>query len=311
MEMLQAAGTDAASVRAKLERREPLWLDIDSSDPAQHALLAQVFHFHPLTIEDTLNRHTRVKVEAYDGYLLVVLRAMALSDRVHEGWRALDVSKICLFLGPGYLVSVHAGPSTIIERAAARSTADDPGLVAHAISDVAIDDYFPILDRVDAYVDELAEVHLQAMDSHRFRDALRIRRLAFTAHRSLVPQQPIFETLAQRDSDLLSREAQLYFRDVYDHVTRIIESLDSYRDFIAMMTESNIAQITTRLEYASTLFAAIATLTIPFIIISGLFGMNFSRIPLSANPYGFWIVVGVQVAVSTMLLVALRRRHLL
>lgn len=311
MKMLTAAGMDAARVRAALERREPLWLDIDSSDPQQHGLLAEVFRFHPLTIEDTLNRHTRVKVEDYDGYLFIVLRAMALNDRPRPGRHALDVSKICLFLGDGYLVSVHAGPSHIIERAAARDAVDDPALAAHAISDIAIDDYFPILDRVDDYVDDLTRENLQQLDSRSFRDSLRMRQLAFTAHRSLLPQQAIFETLAHRRSTLLTKDAQLYFRDVYDHVTRIIESLDAYREMIAMMNGSAVSLLSTRLNYSAAVFEAIATVTIPFIVISGLFSMNFTRVPFASNPYGFWIVLGVQVTVSAVLLALLRRRHLL
>lgn len=310
MQMLAASSADPARIREALDRREPFWLDIDSTDPKQHELLAGVFHLHPLAIEDTLNRRTRVKLEEYEGYLFIVLRAMALNDHASRR-QPLDVSKICLFLGRDFLVSVHAGPSGIIERAAARAAGDGPAFAAHAISDVAIDDYFPILDRIDDYVDELTQTTSRQPTPRNFREALRVRQLAFAAHRSLLPQQPIFASLAGGRHDLLGREAPLYFRDVYDHVTRIIESLDAYREVITMMTESDVWQITTRLDYASTVFAAIATATIPFLIISGLFGMNFARIPLSTNPYGFWIVVGLQAAVSGLLLIALRRRHLL
>jgi magnesium transporter len=311
MERLRAQAMSVEAVRALLDRREPFWLDIDSTDPGQHALLGKVFGFHPLTIEDTLNRHTRVKVEEYDGYLFIVIRAMTLSAGALPTAHSLDVSKMCLYATSRYVVSVHAGNSAVVERAAARANGDDPGLAAHAICDIAIDDYFPILDRIDDYVDVSSDTEWRNLRSRDFREALRTQQLDFITHRSLIPQQPIFAELANRHADVLTREAQLHFRDVYDHVTRIIESLDSYRELIGMMSDSTISQISTRLDYATTIFEAIATVTIPFVVISGLFSMNVVRIPFSTNPYGFWIVLTLQAAISIVLLVLLRRRHLL
>jgi len=316
MERLDARATTPDRVRALLESGERFWLDIDSEDPRQHALLADVFHFHALAIEDTLNRRTRVKVEGYDGYLFIVLRAMQFDDEAPPDSRRLDVSKICLFLGATYLVSVHAKSSPIIEAAVARckdeSTVQvDPARVAHLISDVTIDAYFPILDRVDQFVEQLEHTNLADVDSATFREVMRVRRLAFGAHRSLRPQQAIFDELAHGSNPLVSRDARLYFRDVYDHAERISESLDAYRELIGTTTDSYIAQLSTRLDYATTIFAAIATVALPFLIVSSLFGMNFRQMPLVDNPNGFWIIVGIQAAISVALLVLLRRRRLL
>lgn len=316
MQRLDARAVSAEQLRALRERGERFWLDIDSEDHGQHDFLAHVFGFHALAIEDTLNRRTRVKVEEYDGYLFIVLRAMHIDHEAPPESRALDVSKMCLFLGPTYLVSVHAGPSSIIDEAARRlqrkaPSGDDPGMVAHAISDVTIDAYFPILDRVDEFVDRLEHTNLADVDRATFREIMRVRRLAFAAHRSLRPQQAIFDALAHEPRALLSRDAQLYFRDVFDHAERIAESLDAYREIMGTTTDSYVAQLSTRLDYATTIFAAIATVAMPFVIVSGLFSMNVARAPLSNNPNGFWILLGVQVAVSLALLVTLRWRRLL
>jgi magnesium transporter len=230
MEMLPAAQSDAKRLQALLEAGTSLWLDVDSSDPAQHSLLAGLFHFHPLTLEDTLNPHTRVKVEDYDGYLFIVIRVMKLRvprDGAPPSDPPLDISKICLYVGSTYIVSVHAGRSEIIEDAAARAIPDDPGRAAHAIADIAIDQYFPILDHVDGYIDDLAHTDSRRMRPSDFRETQRMRQLAFRVHRSLIPQQPILAELAHAHTDMLSHDARLYFRDVYDHVTRIIESLDA------------------------------------------------------------------------------------
>jgi len=293
------------------ELGEPFWLDVDSSDSRQHALLADVFAFHPLAIEDTLNRRTRVKVEDYDGYIFVVLRAMQIGDGDTLDTHALDISKLCIFLAANYVVSVHADASSIIDKASSRVSGNDPGRVAHAISDVVIDEYFPILDRVDNFVDRLERSNLSDIDRSSFRDILQVRRLAFATRRSLRPQQAIFDALAHHPPALLSRDAQLYFRDVYDHAERIAESLEAYHELMGTTTDAYIAQLSTRLDYATTVFSAIATLTIPVLVISSLFGMNFADIPFARSPHGFWIAVGLQIIISVAVFVVLRRRRLI
>lgn len=178
-----------------------LWLDVDSTDREQHALLSDVFRFHPLAIEDTLNPRTRVKIEEYDGYVFIVLRAMRFdSDRVRFP-RELGVKKMCLFLGPNYLVSVHSGEFATVDRVRARLDRNelpkiDPAWIAYAITDDLVDGYFPILDWVDGFVDRLEQSNLGDLDRSTFDDMLRVRRLAFAAHRSLAPQREMFETLA-------------------------------------------------------------------------------------------------------------------
>jgi len=319
LQIVEAGGIESGQVRSLLsDATQPFWLDIDSADAKQHAMLADVFGFHPLAIEDTLNPHTRVKVEEYEGYLFIVLRAMRFDPEGPLDSRELEVKKLCLFLGRNYLVSVHAGLSSSLTDAKARLRAngnspmqDDPARVAHAISDAVIDAYFPVLDRVDEFVDRLERSPLSDLDRATFDEILRVRRLAFAAHRSLSPQRKIMDVLAHRPHGLISHDARLYFRDVYDHASRITDSLDAYRELIANTTDSYVAQLSMRLNYATSIFSAVATVAIPFLVVSGLYGMNFAWLPFASNPHAFWIAVGIQAAISAGLLAVFRWRHLL
>lgn len=114
-ERLLATGEVAAALRPG---NAPLWVDIDSNDPAQHAVLESVFAFHPLAIEDTLDPRTRVKIEEYDGYLFMVLRAMRFDPGTPLAGARPEAKRLCLFLGRNYVVSVHAGPSASVDQAA-------------------------------------------------------------------------------------------------------------------------------------------------------------------------------------------------
>ncbi len=299
-------------------KADPFWLDIDSAVPEQHGLLADVFGFHSLAIEDTLNPRTRVKLEEYDGYLFVVLRAMRFDPEKPFDGRELGVKKLCLFIGPNYLVSVHAGVSSSVNLAMAQFEREPelieqggPARLAHLVCDAVVDEYFPILDRVDAGVDRLEHGDMDQLDHRTFDEILKIRRLAFAARRSILPQRTIFDALAHRSTALISGDARLYFRDVFDHAQRIIDSLDAYRELIANTTDSYLARSSMRMDYATKVFSAIATLVLPFFVISEFYGMNVRGLPLSSAPGAFWIIVAVEVAISGLLLLILRKRRLL
>lgn len=299
---------------AMLARGETFWVDIDSRDPLRHAMLAGVFHFHPLAIEDTLNVHTRVKAEEYDGYLFVVLRSMRLNPEVPE---SAGVGKLCLFIGERFLVSVHAGASPNLARAGSAAGEDPellrqggPGRVAHLICDSVIDGYFPILNRVDEFVERLDRNDI-VRDAAGFDELLRVRRLAFAASRSIRPQRDIFNVLAHRPSRFLTPGTQLFFRDVFDHVQRITDSLDAYRELISETTEARMARSSMRFDYATTLFSAIATIAIPFLLVSEFYGMNVRGLPLADRAGGVWIILALEALASVVLFAILRRRALL
>lgn len=319
MECLDARGLSVERVRDLLaDQTRTFWIDIDSNDSAQHALLAEAFHFHPLAIEDTLDLRSRVKIDDYGSYLFLVLRLMRFDSPQALDPNRLGIAKLCLFLGVNYLVSVHAGSSEIVSRTAAKLQRGQgtvlegsPAGIAHSLSDAIVDGYFPILDEVDDFVDTLEGADLLQVDQRTFEQVLQVRRAAFAAHRSLKPHRDIFDVLAHRESPFVPSDVRLYFRDVYDHALRITDSLEAYRELIGSTTDSYLAQISTRLNFASRSFSAVATIAIPFIIISGLYGMNFPWLPLTRTPGGFWIVLAFQVAISLALFATLRARQMI
>ncbi|HEX7979844.1 MAG TPA: CorA family divalent cation transporter, partial [Gemmatimonadaceae bacterium] len=117
--------------------------------------------------------------------------------------------------------------------------------------------------------------------------------------------------LTNRPSRFLPPDAQLYFRDVYDHMLRITDALDSYRDLLSSTLDSYLTQVSNRLGAVSKGLAVVGALSIPFVVVAGVYGMNFERIPLSHHPYGFEIMVGVQVLLGIVLLFAMRRRGMI
>lgn len=295
------------------ESQGTLWVDIDSSSRPQLALLEKVFKFHPLAIEDVLNPVSRPKVEPYGDYLFITLRVVTFMDATDDPYD-LETTNLYFFLGPSYVVTVHAGLSAVVDQVAeiALRTPDIVGRgaarLAHQIMDTAIDAYFPILDHIDDFLDSLEERVFGSFDEASLRDIFAVKRMILSLRRFLSPQREIFNVLSNRPSPLLPGEVQLYYRDVYDHMLRINDSLDTYRDLLSSTMESYLSQVSNRLNLVTKSLAVVATLSVPFVVVSGMWGMNFSRVPLSDHPYGFEIMLVLQLALGGSLVWLLKAR---
>jgi magnesium transporter len=295
------------------EGRGPLWVDIDTSVRAQLALLEKVFGFHHLSIEDVMNPNSRAKVEPYDSYLFVVLRAVHLDDQTEDPYD-LETVNLHFFICQNVLVTAHSGPSPHVDAVAElviRSSdllGRGPGRLAHQIMDAAVDSFFPVLDRIDEFIDSLEERVFQQFKEEALRDIFGVKRLVLSLRRYLAPEREIFNVLTNRPSPYLTPDVQIYFRDIYDHILRINDGLDTYRDLLSSTMESYLSQVSNRLGLITKGLSVVATLSVPFVVVSGMWGMNFAKVPLADHPYGFLIMLVLQLALGGGLLWLLQRR---
>ncbi len=290
-----------------------LWVDVDTTSRQHVAVLEKVFNFHPLAIEDVLNPNSRPKVEQYDGYLFVTLRVVRFCDDTNDPYD-LETANLYLFIGPNYLVTAHAGASPNVDAVvdlAARTpdlVARGPARLAHMIMDSAIDAYFPILERIDEFIDSLEERVFATFDEEALRDIFSVKRMVLSLRRYLSPQREIFNVLTNRPTALLSPDVQLYYRDIYDHMLRINDSLDTYRDLLSSTMESYLSQVSNKLNLVTKGLTVVATLSVPFVVVSGMWGMNFTRVPLAEHRWGFEIMLFAQLALGVGLVTVLKWR---
>jgi magnesium transporter len=313
---------DVGTVRRDLEPAEfsailtagtgLLWVDIDLASPAQHELLTRVFKFHPLSIEDTLSAEGRVKFEEFPGYALAVVRGVRFVAETEDLYD-IETFNLWSFIGKNYVVTVHGLHAPGVEVAADRVSrsgellARGPGRLLHHILDATVDAYFPIVDQLDEFVDGLEERVFVHFDQAALRDIFAVKRLVLTLRRHLSPMREVFNTLQSRPCAHIAPEAQLYFRDVYDHVIRLNESLDTYRDLLSSTLDSYLTQISNRMGQVTKGLTVVATLSVPFVVVSGMWGMNLSDIPLADWPHGFWVMLAVQLGLGGGLVWMLRR----
>jgi magnesium transporter len=302
-----------ARLREVLQSGEgELWVDIDSTNMHQHALLEKVFGFHPLSVEDTLSPGTRVKLEEYDRYIFVVMAGIRFDQQTADPFD-LETFNIYFFLGKNFLVTVHAvtSPSCNAVRDRLLRNPDLLGrgveMTMHNIIDQAVDAYFPLVEQLNALVDGLEERLFQHFDESLIHEIFKAKRAAFGARRHVGPLREVLNTLTNRPCGYIKHETQLYYRDVYDHTIRIMESVDTTRDLLAGVLETYLSQTSNRMNKVMKQLSIVATVALPLIVVGGIYGMNFQHLPLTNHPLGFYWALGTMVAVSAVMLWWLKR----
>ncbi len=290
-----------------------LWVDLDLRSAAQQALLTTVFRFHPLSVEDTTSTEGRVKLEEFPTYLLCVVRGVRFVEETADQFDVETFNLWC-FLGSHFLVSAHGphapGIDAAMERLARAPEAlgKGAGRILHDVLDATVDAYFPIIDQVDVFVDGLEERVFVHFDQEALRDIFSVKRLVLQLRRHVSPMREVFNVLQNRPTPFLAAETQVYFRDVYDHVIRLNETLDSYRDLLSSTLDSYLTQISNRMGMVTKGLTVVATMSVPFVVVSGMWGMNFASVPLAEAASGFWIMLAVQLGLGGGLLWVLNRR---
>src|SRR5215210_6645334 len=287
---------------------ENLWVDIDYRSREQVALLDTVFHFHPLAIEDSLNPNSRVKIEEYKGFLILIVRTLAFREETEDPYD-IETVNLTFFLGTNFLVTVHgenARPVNVTVQLVDRKpelAEAGPARLMHAIVDEAVNAYFPVIDQLDEFVDGLEDRIFGSFDQGALRDIFSVKRLVLSLRRHLAPERDVFAVLTNRPSTLLTLDTQVYFRDIHDHILRINDALETYRELLSNTLDSYLTQVSNRLGAITKTLSVVATITLPFIIVSGMWGMNFEQIPLSHTSHGFWTMLVVQIVLAALLLI--------
>jgi magnesium transporter len=293
-----------------------LWVDLDVSDPAQAAILSDVFRFHPLAVEDARNPVSRVKVDEYPDFLAVVVRVVGFVHHTPDPYD-LETANLTIFITGNAVVTAHTQKSPVITLLTERLRTNPdllergPSRVAHQALDIAIDAYFPLLDQLDEFVDDIEQRVFGHFDEQLLHEIFQVKRLVISLRRFLAPQREVLSQLTNRPSRFLSPDAQLYYRDVYDHILRITDALDSYRDLLSSTLDSYLTQVSNRLGAVSKALALVGALSVPFVVIAGVYGMNFEYIPLAHHRYGFEIMVGFQFLLAGLLLAGMRWKKMI
>jgi magnesium transporter len=292
-----------------------LWIDVLNPTPTAMADLARVFDLHPLAVEDALKRRQRPKAEEYDRCLFITTHA-ARAHGPHGHDVALD--EIDLFFGRGFVITTHAGAAPVLDEARRRllqaphDLRSSEGYVLYVILDVVVNSYFPVLDALDDYVERLEDTLFKQPTPRTMDRLFAAKRALLRLRRVAAPQRDMMNLMLRHDSQMIGAPLHAYFRDIYDHLLRITEQIDTHRDLLASALDIYLSLTSNRLNEIVKVLTIITAIFASLAVISGIYGMNFERaFPAFEWRYGFVAALCIMAAgVMTMLAIFRRMRWL-
>jgi magnesium transporter len=301
------------------EGQGALWVDLESPTDDERAILERTFNFHRLAVANCFAQSNHPRIDDYGDYFYLVVHGVAAmrGSTVTDGPR-LRLKEIDIFLGEHVLVTYHAGVESAVESVrrkcveVERMMARGPDRVLAEILDLVADEYVEIMERLDAEIDTLEDRLFKHASKPALREIFSLKKDVLHLRRVVNPQREVLNRLARTDHKAVSKEENVYFRDVYDHIYRVSEMLESFRDVLSSALEVYLTVVANRTNEVVKVLTTFSIVLMTGALIAGLYGMN---VPLPGTKSEatakslFYILLGVMAAISAGLLVFFRKRR--
>jgi magnesium transporter len=299
---------DAVS-RALADGRH-LWLDVNDPRPNELAVLQRTFGLHELSIEDSLRWGQRAKLEFYTDYVFVVLHGLHLDERD----RLVDGEVHLFVASKGYIITVRREPMLDIEPVVKRMRADHElaiegiGFLLYLILDEIVDEYLRVVDRFEDLSDDIEDRVFEEEGGRDVQeDIFRLKRNVVRFRRLAMPVREVVDLLHE-SAGVVTPALRPYYRDVLDHVIRASEFVDNIRDLLTSALESQLAQVSNRLNVVMKHLTAWAGIILVPTLIAGVYGMNFRHMPELSWAVGYPLALGMMAASAVVLYLVFKRR---
>jgi magnesium transporter len=267
---------DVQAIKEHLAADTFFWLDLTAPSSDDLAQLGELFAFHPLALEDAAHFGQRPKLDEYEDHVFVVFYG-AREDAADGSFGLLEVQ---MFISGGYIVTLHRDPLPALEEERTRLDGrmlHSEQFLLYRVFDALTDSFFPPLARIDDEIDELEAAILAGPSDAQLQRLFAMKRGLVAMRKVVSPQRDLFARSMDRLAALpgLQLDERDYFRDVYDHLIRISDLIDSYRDLLSSSTDLYLSTISNRQNEVMKQLAIVGTIFLPLSFITGFFGMNF------------------------------------
>jgi magnesium transporter len=289
-----------------------IWVDMEAPTEADERVLLDVFKFHPLTVEDCRENRHYPKVEEFEGYLYFIVHGVT-ADISPERFNTIELDG---FLGRNYVITYHHEMFRSIDNvkqllrttpvACQRGTA----FLLHQILDQVVDYYSPVLDDFDDRIDKLEDdiFTLKRPNNMILSEIMDLKRSVLRLRRISVKQMDILQRMSRGEFALITEEMRPFYRDVYDHLVRVVDLAENYRDLISGSLEAYLSVVSNRLNEIMKVLTIFSAIMLPLTFIAGVYGMNFDNMPELHSRYGYYGVWIIMVAVAVAMLLFFKRR---
>lgn len=318
---LEYNDADRAKVMQLLEHDDSLiWLDIENPEEDEITRLAEVFALHPLAVEDIHKAHQRPKIDVYDDFYFLVFYDV---DYIEDGDR-IDEHELAVAIGKNYLLTFHQEPIEEIEEVAARFRRNSQeiergiGVLLYSLLDTIVDHYFPVIDQIGERIEELEASVVEHQGTDRgtsMSDIFRLKRELIHLRRQIAPERDAMAVLARRELPIVSAATGVYFQDLYEHVLRVTDAVDVYRDLLSGVLDSylsvnsnNLAVAANNLNAVMKKLTSYSIILMGMALVTGVYGMNFDNMPELHLSFGYPAALALMAAVGLGLAFFFKRK---
>jgi magnesium transporter len=289
-----------------------IWVDMDKPTEADERVLLDVFQFHPLTVEDCRENRHYPKIEEFEDYIYFIVHGVT-SDTSPERFTTIELDG---FLGPNYVITYHHEMFRSINNvkqqlrttpvACQRGTA----FLLHQILDQVVDYYSPVLDDFDDRIDRLEDdiFTLKRPNNEILSEIMDLKRSVLRLRRISGKQMDILHRMSRGEFGLIPEDMRPFYRDVYDHLVRVVDLAENYRDLISGSLEAYLSVVSNRLNEIMKVLTIFSAVMLPLTFIAGVYGMNFENMPELHSRYGYYAVWAIMALVAVGMLLFFKRR---
>ena len=309
--------TNIDDVRSILAGKDGLvWVDLDcEAVQSCREILEDIFHFHPLAIDDALVETHVPKIDDWGDYLYLALKSVHAEQSLEDINKSIELD---IFMGKRYVVSYHLEKIKVLDTVWTNCQRDERLLqrgsnyIVYQIMDELANEYMLLIDKLDQQVEDIEDQVMEKADSSLLQSIFSIKRSLLNMRRIVAPQREVLNKLSRGDFSVVSQKERMYYRDVYDHLVRVQDITENLRDLVSGALDTYLSVVNNRLNDIMKTLTIITTLFMPLSFLTGFFGMNFfepsGRMTKWTESIPFFLTLTIMVGLPISMFLWMRKR---
>lgn len=305
-EQVESGFTAAQLPELLKDEKAVIWIDMEVPTEAEEQLLANVFHFHPLTLEDCRETRNYPKVEEFPGYLYFIVHGVR-ADTSPDHFNTIELDA---FLGPNYVITYHHEMFRSINnvkkllRTSPIACQRGPAFLLHQIFDQIVDFYAPVLDDFDERIVKLEDdiFTLSRPNKAILQEIMDLKRGVLRLRRISGRQLDVILRTSRGEFALIPPPMLPFYRDIHDHLIRVTDLAESYRDLISGALDAYLTVVGNRMNEIMKVLTIFSAIMLPLTFIAGVYGMNFEYMPELSTRFGYFVALASMITVALIML---------
>ncbi|RMG39959.1 MAG: magnesium and cobalt transport protein CorA [Candidatus Dadabacteria bacterium] len=287
------------------------WLNLDGLHNVELiGEIGSLFNIHPLVLEDCLSTSQRPKVEEYGDHIFIVMKMLYVLDN------EVEVEQLSIIIGPGIVLTLQERSGDVFSEVRnrlingkGRLRKSGPDYLVYALIDAVVDHYFIVIDEISLRIDKLDIEVFSAPHSDTIEELYLLKRRVTDIRSHVSPLRDVLGKFLKAPPDFISEETQVFFRDVYDHLLQVVESVDIQREILSGLVDMYLSVVGNRANETMKVLTIIATIFIPVTFVAGVYGMNFEVMPELKWKFGYAYAWGLMLLIAGVMLIFFKRKR--